>query len=350
MSSHSEICHIWANLTREQIANGYGRNGSNMRVDGAFLFTWGTHLARHVENKRGERGVILNATRYSNSSSKHLHHARRAIGYGAGNVFEIGGLSRGGVLCNVTPEELHDYATGQAVECANAAMRARLYRDQHETRAREWICKANAVRAFFGMRRKELPETFDTCAELGAKIKRQTEAQARKQKRAEAEAAKREQERRAELVKDCREDLELWRSHQRERLSAHAHGVVGDVLGTTDDGFLPNAALRLSKDKTRVETSQGAQVFLRTVRFLWDFCAGARATNRPVPPETLERFPRLDHYTCDGIDAHGNLRVGCHRIAFAELASIALTLNLPPFNGEKLPLFPVVPSVETVNT
>lgn len=104
-------------------------------------------------------------------------------------------------------------------------------------------------------------------------------------------------------------------------------------MSSDSQGIDGAALLRLSEDGERVETSKGAQVLVRTVKFLWAYCRTAKATQTPVPAETLARFPRLDHYTANQITEAGDLRAGCHYIPFAEIEYIAQKLHLPPFNG-----------------
>lgn len=121
------------------------------------------------------------------------------------------------------------------------------------------------------------------------------------------------------------EQFEAWDAEHRAALSFMPQAVAAD------DPHAEAAALRLSADGSRVETSRGAQVLARTVCFLWPFVAKARATASAVAAETVARFPRLDHYNARSIDAHGNLSAGCHFIPFAEIERIARALNLPPF-------------------
>lgn len=75
--SHSETAHRWA-------AGNFKGSSSRAALwfEGDTIYSWGRHwpIARLV-TVDGQRAVILNGNRYSNSTSKHTLHTRRAVSH-----------------------------------------------------------------------------------------------------------------------------------------------------------------------------------------------------------------------------------------------------------------------------
>jgi hypothetical protein len=82
-SSHSEVCHIWANNTDE---NAIG-HASNIFFEGDTIYSYGRHFILgkwFIHN--GRVITFLNTKSYSNSTSKHQNHLRQAVN---GSTFSI---------------------------------------------------------------------------------------------------------------------------------------------------------------------------------------------------------------------------------------------------------------------
>lgn len=94
------------------------------------------------------------------------------------------------------------------------------------------------------------------------------------------------------------------------------------------------AFLRLSADRRRVETSQGAEVPARVCAALWPMIGECKRTGaaRTFPGGSDPGAVRLGRFLLDAIDGDGNIRAGCHFIPFSELADIAGRLNFAPHN------------------
>lgn len=90
------------------------------------------------------------------------------------------------------------------------------------------------------------------------------------------------------------------------------------------------AYLRLSADRRRVETSQGAEVPARVCSHMWKLIGEviAEGKTREFPRGAVE----LGHFSLDSIDEAGNVRAGCHFIPYAELRDIAARLSFTPHN------------------
>jgi hypothetical protein len=97
-SSHSEVCHIWANNTD---LNAIGR-ASNIFFEGDKIYSYGRHfiLGKKFIHE-GREITFLNAKSYSNSTLKHQNHLRQAvngltfsINFPNNSNFEIGHLGQ----------------------------------------------------------------------------------------------------------------------------------------------------------------------------------------------------------------------------------------------------------------
>jgi len=97
-SNHSEVCHIWANNTD---LNAIGR-ASKIFFEGDKIYSYGRHF---ILGKKfiyeGREITFLNTNRYSNSTSKHQNHLRKAvngltfsINFPNNSCFEIGHLGQ----------------------------------------------------------------------------------------------------------------------------------------------------------------------------------------------------------------------------------------------------------------
>jgi hypothetical protein len=73
--NNSELSHVWANQTQSH------GTGSNMFFEHETIYSYGYHfkLAQFVNNKEGQRCVLINLKSYSNTTSKHQSLVWRAI-------------------------------------------------------------------------------------------------------------------------------------------------------------------------------------------------------------------------------------------------------------------------------
>ena len=123
-----------------------------------------------------------------------------------------------------------------------------------------------------------------------------------------AEKAAKEKERKAELAKQEAELAEKWRN-----------GEVNQTPWNTP------VMLRLTPDKSEVETSKGARIpvlhAIRGLKFVREVVKRGEAfqTNG-------HKFP-LGVYQVDRIERDGTLRAGCHVISYAEIERIAPQLE-----------------------
>jgi hypothetical protein len=86
--------------------------------------------------------------------------------------------------------------------------------------------------------------------------------------------------------------------------------------------------LRLSKDKTEVETSRGATVPVQHAKRALDIVRLFKFRGKEYVRG--ERSIHLGHYVVDRITADGTLHAGCHVINFDEIERMAVELDKIP--------------------
>ncbi len=337
-----ELAHIYVNQTNEELDRCRSGRASNFSFIGPALFSYQTEIARIFRRADGKRLVLMDSASFSNSTAKQQSRIRCAVRAADVNVSLPFG--RRGQSLNHAPKFLWEVAIRECQDFAEQASKARGRAPYWLECANRSIATAEAVRQFFKLRNKPFAPDL---SQLVAYAKHQAANRAEIEKR----AAARKEKARTVLAPRM---LALWRAGLegtaemtavREAMrKAGLHGLSVSGLISTPE-FTASAALRLNAERDRVETSQGAQVLVRTVRFLWAFCRSAKAAGVAVDAETVARFPRLDNYAAQSIDAGGNLVAGCHRIPFGEVEGIARELGLPPFDGSPAEA-PTIPAEE----
>ncbi len=349
--TNKELAHVWANQTEAELRAGRFGRGSGCSFDGPAFRSYATVIARIVSH-RGKRAFLRNTTSYSNSTSKHQSHVWNAIPDVGVESFSLEGGARRTEF-TPTAKEIFEAYQQKARTALERGLRARRSSVHYLAQAEDAIRGANRVREFFGLRNK--PFALDLSA-LATHAKSEEAKQEIRELQARQRREALEKGRAQAEAEFSPRMLALWRVHgeysteaQEIKDMAAAKGVYRFAYAAhlAQNGFAGTSALRLSSDRDRVETSQGAQVLARTVKFLWAFCSEAKRTQTPVAAETLARFPRLDYYYAREIDASGNLTAGCHRIPFGEVEYIARELGLPPFNGAPAES-PTIPDAQEV--
>ena len=278
----SEVAHLWANQSQSHARN----SSDSVYFRDSTIYSYGGHfpMARHVD------GVVLVTTRsYSNTTSKHQNHVRSACNHL--NCFYVD---------NVQARDKREHKANLAVMRAEyeaeilKASRARLYGESHLKWAESIRLSANEYSAKFKLRIRIKPADVAAIAKRGAQ-------QAKK-----ALAARRKLER--EQTAKYETGINAWRKGEISRIPyGYAYGV--------------SALLRLIKDGEVVETSQGA-------RFPADHARRAiplvrRCQSQAKPWEQNGESIRLGSYRLDRISKDGNVKAGCHRVAFSEVQHLA---------------------------
>lgn len=284
-SSNSELIHVWANNPERSARAG------NMSCGGGVLWSYNTAIAQHVTNDNGEKAVILNATSYSNSTSKQqgktfyaVNHLKRIyirhIGYSVQSLKP----SSFTVTALIESYELH------AAELLKKAERARTKKQDYEVEAFQHLTEIKTYLEFFGIP-YEMPANLDALKQ--AAIDRENE-----QKRIAAEM-------KARRIADQAEKLQLWRN------------------GENVHSYLDAVALRIKGDV--IETTRGANIPLDHAVKIWPLLKRLHTIGGTYTRG--DKSIHLGHYTLDSFDGN-ELRVGCHVIPFTEILNIANQLGL----------------------
>jgi hypothetical protein len=94
--------------------------------------------------------------------------------------------------------------------------------------------------------------------------------------------------------------------------------------------FLGPVMLRLSSDRQTIETSEQEKVAISNVpvALLWGLACECRQQQRPLIWRIVSERPRIGRWSVQMVCADGSMHVGCHNVSFAEIARLAVALNL----------------------
>ncbi len=285
-SHNSELFHIWAHQSRDEMPI---KGGRNYWFSGHTLYSYSTPIARLMSNGK----VLHNVTRYSNTTSGHQYSARVATRH----MNAVQGLSAGDYhrdseeMVNHENLRLFDKKYAAAVKelLIHPKRKITLGREIHNA-----IEMREAYRAAFELDWPELDQiAVEHEVRAAAAAEREREEWRKQRNKEAAEARKHSQA----------ENLELWRA------------------GKNPGCHFEVTALRLNADRTRIETSRGAQVPVEVAPLLWKLANKCRSTCAEYVPTNTE--VKVGFYQLTRIDVDGTLVVGCHTIPFSELELIA---------------------------
>lgn len=293
--NNSELAHAWANQTRQ------AGKGSNFFFEGPQIWSYGKHfmIARILPGGT----VVMTTRRYSNSTARHIAHVHNAIRHL--NV----------VYCNDPTDscEMNMRAARNQIADVLAGMQKKgirqttrntlaLHAENLATRANEYRAAMIAIGEGAGSEPIAVHNLQGMADQIAAAKAAEKQLQA---ERAAARAA------------DDLATLAKWRA--------------GEVLQATRLYQLP-AALRLgyvgsSKFEPTgyqtVETSHGARIPVADALKLWPLIQRVMRGDKDYTPG----MP-LGDYRLTQIRTDGSIRVGCHDIAYSEIAAIAVQLGV----------------------
>jgi hypothetical protein len=305
--TNSQCAHVWAQQSQE-----HGR-GASVSFRGPIFRSYATPVAAFVRDTLGRNVCLISNRRYSNTTARHISHARRAL---ADDVFVF---------------NVHEAAPGGwngdgGDHTVNLRHLAKDYEKQAERgmyafEVDDW--QRNGLRGSYNHMRYyalafALPVPRVT-AEPDSAIRQWDARQAAlnaSPRRAAAAAAK------------ARREAE----NLARRIAADTEARAQWMAGTVDNGYryitcpLGGAMLRVTGD--RVVTSWGAECPLEDARRV--FALYLRLVGKG---EVITRGglwgdeTRLGHFRLDSIDADGNVTAGCHKIYRAELERVAAQLS-----------------------
>ena len=274
------VAHLWAHKSQD-----YARNPChNFYFSGDTIYSYGSHfpIARHVARK-GQSAVLFTTRSYSVTTAGHkcvVESACRHL-----TVFHVADVT--GSDCR---KQFAEYRA-EYMALVGKYAKARQRKPEHLDALRRLVEEANGYATFFGLRtRLTLPDDLTAMiAECQAIDKRERERKQREERKREREAQER---------------LQKW------------------VDGETD--YPPGGygqAIRLRIAGEELQTSRGARVPL--AHAVKAFRVLKRLHDKGQAYQRNGHTIHLGHFALDSVDSAGNVRAGCHEVAWEEIARVA---------------------------
>lgn len=278
------VAHLWAHKSQDHAHN--PRN--NIYFHGDTIYSYGSHfpIAKHVTCK-GKSAVLLTTRDYSATTRGHKWTVEGACSHLT--VFHVANIDTD------TPRKQFDDYRARYQELARKYVKSRQNKPYVLGQLKRLVKEANAFSAFFGLRvRLTVPAESEMAAECKAIERKNREAA----KRAEAKRRREEAEREREVA----ERAEKWAN------------------GETDScPYFGPIRLRIKGDE--LQTSHGARVPL--AHAIKAFRTIKRLRDKGQTYERNGHTIHLGHFALDAVDAQGNVRAGCHNVAWEEIARVA---------------------------
>jgi hypothetical protein len=298
--NNSELSHIWANQTQSH------GTGSNMFFEHQTIYSYGYHfkLAQFVNNKEGQRCVLINLKSYSNTTSKHQSLVWRAIPQDVPFLKVVSFFTDIDASSTAHKENLIHYIN-EAERLQSLTIKATKLKISYLSQLKNQIDVFDKYCTFFTLdnlekfnpisgqgltikERYELINSFIWGFENSEELKKWKIKQEENKKKAEAKA----------LI-DAKEKIELFRQFKISSIYAN----LGHYL------------LRYNKETDNVETSGGVKmpkhIFLT-------------AYQRLLKNELI-KGQHVGDFRFNGVD-DDIVSVGCHKIPMTEIKDIVAVL------------------------
>lgn len=282
--SHSEVCHVWAQQNQDE------GKASRIFFKGEKIYSYGSHFCMARILPSGT--VVYGTHRYSSSTGKHQSRVRSAVSH------------RTMVYCRDPDQSAsrnREYAQSEIVSLLrDAESKPRIRQTTRDDLRLEAVRVGNQFNEYLAaLPEKERNVQPIDLSTMGDLVQDAIAAEARRVQRA----------------KDAeKQRIEQQKVHIAEWRQGVFHGQMYD---------LPTM-LRLSPDKTEVQTSRGAAIPVSHAKRLWPLIVNVRAVKKPLTGRDF----KLGFYTLSEIKENGDIVVGCHNIGFNEIEGIAHELGL----------------------
>lgn len=295
--NNSELTHVWANQTQSH------GTGSNMFFEHGTIYSYGYHfkLAQFVNNKEGQRCVMINLKSYSNTTSKHQSLVWRAIPQDVPFLKVVSFFNDIDAASTAHKENLNHYMN-EAERLQGLAMRANKLKMGYISQLKNELGNFNQYCTFFAL---DSLDRFSTTLNLLDDKQRKivswlvsyekSEEFTQWQNKQEQNKKKAE----AKALIDAAEKIEAFRQFKISSIYAN----LGHYL------------LRFNNESQMIETSGGVK--MPKPLFI-------SAYKRLIRNE-LEKGQHIGSYTFNGVDGE-MVSVGCHKIPMAEIKNIVAVL------------------------
>lgn len=280
-SSNRELAHIWANNNDSSVF----KRSSSLSCQFDRLYSYNTCIAEIVGDS-----VIFNNHSYSNSTSKHQGLARSAI------------HGKTAIYLDIPRYDLRSlrFTQGDFDE---------LIVKPNHAKIGDLLVKAERARKngdFYNADAFNIAENIRLYAQLLGLNYQPLDLSEYQKFALDADKARKAQEkiRKAERIKEQAENLEKWRAGEDVR------------------SYFEVTALRIKNDE--IETSRGAKIPLEHAIRAYPLL---KRLHNGESHDLGNHSIKLGHYSVNRVEKN-DLIVGCHRIPFSEIYSIANKLNL----------------------
>ncbi len=305
-----------------------GRNGNNtISFRGDTLYSYAARIARIVPAHITGQIMLVTNRDYSVTTRQHIGQAIRAWEGNFIRVKTLGDRYDNGPL---TPEE-HE-SNLSALEEQYRARVERIIRMVSEpwSSYQDMLIDAAQPASDYARAFNLRFTNIDTSADLSrildnrakrekrrnqpaVKQRREWKEQAQRAKQARLE--KEREQRRLNALLDNAEKIVRWRAGEAVTLPYDAQHTENN-----------SAMLRVDKINERVQTSLGAEVPLHQAGLAYLLVKRCRDANEGWTP--LEgQSVKLGHFSLDKVDGDGNIKAGCHYIAWTEIERIAMEMG-----------------------
>lgn len=320
-----ECLHIYANPRSER---DYGKAG-NISFDGPMAYSYGHYaIGRIIDYKK--RLALVQSENYSMTTAKHISYLYSALShYERLFVPDLG--THWGKMNDLTHainvgyfKSKYDAAAGKAKkalvwnpyeECAERLQAAKTYcswfhcTNRLPKELRSWLRTSNdKIQAMIDAKDKEIMDRRERLNKLHSDPNYQAKLDRARERKY------------GNMIRAYREKLEAWRRHEASHIPYLSYRERKRL------GYAYNSAiLRLSTDRTRIETSQGAKVLVESAKVLWALCKRSH-DNQTFTSYSKEEI-KIDFYRLNNIH-NGDISIGCHYIEFSEIEYIAKEIGL----------------------
>lgn len=298
--NNSELTHVWANQTQTH------GTGSNMFFEHETIYSYGYHfkLAQFVNNKEGQRCVLINLKGYSNTTSKHQSLVWRSIPQNVPFFKVVSFFNDIDAATTAHKENLTHYIN-EAERLQGLTIRANKLKMGYLNQLKNEIDIFEKYCLFFGL---DNLEKFNPILGQGLTIKERYERinsfiwgyeNSNELKAWQIKQDENKKKAEAKALIEAKEKIEDFRQFKISSIYAN----LGHYL------------LRYNKDTQMVETSGGAK--MHGLIFI-------KAYNRLISGE-LKQGQHVGDFTFNGIDGE-IVSVGCHKIPMTEIKNIVSCL------------------------
>ena len=293
-SNHSEVAHIWAQRPWRNGGSSTGRAG-NIFFSKDKIYSYGYHYC--IGEFLDFNTVLINDSGYSVSTSKHIGIVRDAVSH------------KTQYFVSQTNPEFVAGRIQELIEKFGRARKPEMYYEEikylvekfvefHNTEFSNIDKRTNAYR-FVANTLKRLENDFEGVrSELRERLKIE-----RKRRRAEKQKAIRE------FKAYIKTETAKFLNYETNQISKPWNSQTLELRDNLKD------VLRVSKDATKVETSQGISVGIDNARTLY----------RMIQAGIDIRGERIEHYTVTSIN--GTLKIGCHNIDMQSVHKVGEQIN-----------------------